>query len=441
MGNLKIHSEIQIEGGGEAEILDEFGSGGQGTVYKVRYKDKDYALKWYHKDLFHEKAAKFYHNLQKNIMTGAPAEAFLWPKYITKVYGSQFGYLMDIRPSGYAELTEFFVGTKLKKQKHFKSFQAVCNAAINIVEAFRALHAKGYSYQDINNGNFFINPENGDVLICDNDNVSPDKISLGIMGKQRWMAPEIVLGENDPDKNSDRFSLAVVLFRLLFINHPLEGKYSTPPCMTWELEKKFYGSDPIFVYDPENDKNRPIHGTDHNLKQLWNAYPKYIRDCFCKAFSQEVMKNRNSRITELVWLDQFMRLRAEIGECPHCHRETFYAAQDGKIKCMECGKTIPVAHTIQIRKIEYPIFKGMHIDMWAIDSSLGDTRTQVAEVVENKNKPGLLGLRNVGKAIWRVDISESENRNVGPGQVVPVHTGYAIHFDGCSGVTHTGLLK
>jgi len=42
------------------------------------------------------------------------------------------------------------------------------------------------------------------------------------------MAPEVVLG-GAPDKRSDRFSLAVILFRMLFIEHPLEGKYSTPP--------------------------------------------------------------------------------------------------------------------------------------------------------------------------------------------------------------------
>lgn len=69
----------------------------------------------------------------------------------------------------------------------------------------------------INNGNFFIMPDSGDVLICDNDNVSPFGTNLGIMGKQHWMAPEIVTGQNDSNKNSDCFSLAVVLFRLLFI--------------------------------------------------------------------------------------------------------------------------------------------------------------------------------------------------------------------------------
>ena len=128
------------------------------------------------------------------------------------------------------------MGTRKKPQVHFQSFAAISTAAINIIQGFRELHARGYSYQDINNGNFFINPSTGDVLICDNDNVSPFGTSSGIMGKQRWMAPEIVTGGN-PDTHSDRFSLAVVLFRLLFINHPLEGRYSTPPCMTKELER------------------------------------------------------------------------------------------------------------------------------------------------------------------------------------------------------------
>ena len=438
MGNLSTHSKIEIacakkEGmESTAEILNEFGSGGQGTVYRVVFRNREYALKWYHKDAFKDRKQDFYNNLRNNIANGAPNDAFLWPKYVTKMYGDQFGYLMDIRPSGYAELTEFFVGSAKKKQKHFKSFQAVCNAAINIIEAFRALHEKGYSYQDINNGNFFINPENGDVLICDNDNVSPDKVNLGIMGKQRWMAPEIVLGKNDPDNNSDRFSLAVVLFRLLFINHPLEGQYSTPPCMTKELEKKYYGEKPIFIKDPNDTRNAPVQGTDYNLKKLWNAYPEYIRDAFCTAFSQDVMQMRKPRIIEKVWLDLFVRLRSEIGKCPYCHEETFYA-EETESKCMECGKTISNVHALQIKKIRYPIFKGMKINAWTLDSSLKDTKANVAETVESKNKPGILGIRNTGDKTWRVDIPGAESRNVAAGQVTPVRAGYVIHFDGSNG--------
>ena len=69
---------------------------------------------------------------------------------------------MDLRPAEYEEFTKF-----IKARVHFSSTQAVINAAINVVEAFQALHRKGLSYQDLSPGNFFINKDTGAVLICD----------------------------------------------------------------------------------------------------------------------------------------------------------------------------------------------------------------------------------------------------------------------------------
>ena len=62
----------------------------------------------------------------------------------------------------------------------------------------------------------FINPSNGDVMICDNDNVMANNERSGILGKARYMAPEIVAG-GIPDKYSDRFSLSVILFMLFYL--------------------------------------------------------------------------------------------------------------------------------------------------------------------------------------------------------------------------------
>lgn len=431
MGNLRIHDKIAISSGGEAEVLEEFGAGGQGTVYKVEYQGKFYALKWYHPGVFKGKEGLFYQNIVNNISQGAPTEAFLWPKAITKAYDGQFGYLMGIRPDGYEELTSFFVGGAKNKQVRFRSFRAICNAAIQIIDAFRELHNKGYSYQDINNGNFFIRPDTGDVLICDNDNVSPFGTNLGIMGKQRWMAPEIVTGQNDPDKNSDRFSLAVVLFRLLFINHPLEGKYSTPPCMTKELEKKYYGTSPVFVYDPVNTCNRPIPGTDHNLKTFWKIYPDYIKDTFIRAFSNEVMMKKKPRVLEKEWMDLFIRLRSEIGECPYCHQEMFYTFRgEHEVSCMECEKKVKFGNAVKIKGTIFPIHKGLKISLWSIDSSQENIEDQVAEVVAKPDKPALLGFRNLSQKTWVVELPDKTQRPLAPGEVVPVRTGFVIHFLG-----------
>lgn len=86
MGNLKVHDKLDIQAGGQVEVLDEFGSGGQGTVYKVSYNGKTYALKWYHPGVFKGKENDFYKNLENNISNGAPTDAFLWPKAIATVY-------------------------------------------------------------------------------------------------------------------------------------------------------------------------------------------------------------------------------------------------------------------------------------------------------------------------------------------------------------------
>jgi serine/threonine protein kinase len=76
----------------------------------------------------------------------------------------------------------------------------------------------------------------------------PQGSQSGILGKARYMAPEIVLGKNMPDKYSDRYSLAVILFLLFYGGHPLEGKkVLSCSCMTESYEKKFYGSE-IYGY-------------------------------------------------------------------------------------------------------------------------------------------------------------------------------------------------
>ncbi len=424
MGTIKIGDSVRMKYGGEATVLDEFGSGGQGTVYKVLYNGKEYALKWYHKDVFKGKEKAFYSNLENNISKGAPTKDFLWPLGITEVHAGVFGYIMDMIPSGFHELTEFFVGSKKQKQVRFKSFSAVADAAINIIQAFRELHNSGYSYQDINNGNFFINPDNGDVLICDNDNVSPFGTNLGILGKQRYMAPEVVTG-GDPDKQSDRFSLAVILFRLLFINHPLEGKYSTPPCMTKELERKYYGTAPVFVYDPADTRNRPVLGTDKNLKIFWSVYPSYIKDMFIRAFSSEVMLKQKPRVIEKEWLDVFFKLKASIVKCPNCKEETFLSEQGNNI-CIECQHKFIVPNAIQFALSRILLYPGVKLMLWHVDSSQNDIKTQIGEVVSNPKDKNLFGIRNQSNISWKINLPNGTQKPLPPGAVVPVKKDFII---------------
>lgn len=87
------------------------------------------------------------------------------------------------------------------KKRVNPSFYTLCRTAFNLTRGYQKLHAMGAKYQDISFGNLFFNPDNGDVLICDNDNVSFDNSKPGgVLGTPGFMAPEIVRGENDHPK-------------------------------------------------------------------------------------------------------------------------------------------------------------------------------------------------------------------------------------------------
>ena len=47
MVELSIGQEVEMEYGGNAQVLGVIGSGGQGIVYLVRYNGMKWALKWY----------------------------------------------------------------------------------------------------------------------------------------------------------------------------------------------------------------------------------------------------------------------------------------------------------------------------------------------------------------------------------------------------------
>ena len=423
MKEFQKGQRIKTSSGGELEVIQKLGEGGQGIVYKVNYNGKQYALKWYFNNKIKNPVA-FYSNLQNNIKQGAPTSAFLWPLEITEHYEGSFGYLMDLRPAEYKDVSLFLLA-----KVHFANIEAVINAALCITNSFRELHNLGYSYQDLNDGNFFINPKTGDVLICDNDNVAPYGENLGIAGKCRYMAPEVVMGKKLPDNHTDRFSLAVVVYMLLFLNHPLEGKRTMPPCLTEELERKFYGSNPMFVWDPANDSNRPVRGVHTNEIKLWPLYPEFVRKTFEKAFSQEVMigDDATHRVIEKEWQEVFTSLRDRMIKCS-CGSETFIDPSQKTSRCINCGKAIERPAILKVKKYNVALIPGKKIYACHAQYDSDGFREARGEVVASRNNPAVLGLRNDSNDIWEATLPNGTSKGYPNGQVIKIGTGLKINF-------------
>lgn len=423
MKEFQKGQRIKTVSGGELEVIQKLGEGGQGVVYKVNYNGKPLALKWYFGNKLNN-ADKFYRNIQNNIKQGTPTGAFLWPLEITEYFEGSFGYLMELRPPEYKDFSLFLLA-----KVHFANIEALINTALCITNGFRELHNRGYSYQDLNDGNFFVNPKTGDVLICDNDNVAPYGENLGIAGKCRYMAPEVVMGQKRPDSHTDRFSLAVVLYMLLFLNHPLEGKRTMCPCLTEELERKFYGNDPVFVWDPANDANRPVRGVHTNEIKLWPLYPAFVRKTFEKAFSHEVMVGNDTthRVIEKEWQEVFTTLRDLTIKCS-CGSETFIDPSQQSCRCINCGKSIERPPILKVKKYHAALAPGKKLYACHVQYDSDDFKEAKGEVISSRNNPSLLGLRNDSNNTWEAILPNGSSKGYPNGQVIKLGKGIKINF-------------
>ena len=437
MAELKVGSSIKIEYGDEAKIIGELGSGAQGIVYLVEYKGKKYALKWYFYDKLREPNA-FRTNIRNNIEDKSPSDKFLWPQYLTEgQQNGSFGYLMDLIPSNYVGLTDILNTYKIEQIKgtnqvkkvpvKFTSLEAVVNAAINIVIAFRELHRDGKSYQDLNDGGFYIDVQTGDLLVCDCDNIAPEGDNYGIAGMPGYLAPEVVRGIAKPDVQTDKYSLAVVLFKLLFRHDPLEGaKVLKSVCLHEAADLKHYGKEAVFIYDPEDTSNRPVKGVHDNVINLWRVYPEYIRDAFIRSFTTGI-KNPNHRIIENEWQKLFVRLRSDIIHC-ECGRVRFsnaYVNKDGMYICPSCSNKFL---SIKFDDIDIPVFAGQKLYRCFTAKGNDDFNTVTAIIMENKKHKGVMGIKNNTQDTWKCTLPNGEIKEVEPGKTRALGKGMTIDF-------------
>lgn len=420
-GSLSTGYSIKTLFGGTVTVEKYLAEGGQGEVYVVDYNGERKALKWYKKTGLGKNPQAFYENIKQNVMRGSPSQEFLWPLDITEWTDGTFGYIMNLRPSGYFEVTEFMLC-----HVRFSSYRAIIDAALKIVSAFRILHNSGYSYQDLNDGNFFINPQNGKVLICDNDNVAPDGVETGIIGKPRYMAPEIVLGKTKPNSLSDRFSMSVIIFILFSLTHPLEGKRYLVPALTPALQEKLYGSEPLFIMDPDDDRNGPHEILHKNIIQIWPCLPDYMKEIFLRAFSQKSFQKPSFRPREIDWLNVLTRFRSEIIPCS-CGNDVF--TQDGNSRrCEVCGLTIHVPFKLKLRDYSIPAIKGSRIYRCQLGvCGEKEALSPVAQVIERPDTK-LLGIRNKTDRRWDAISSKGMAKKVAPEEVIPLKNGITFTY-------------
>ena len=411
---LEAGASLRTKFNKEIRVVKQLGDGSQGIVYAIDYDGRPMALKWYRPNVFYDRQ-KFIDNLRNNIMSGKPTDDFLWPVDMVEVMGGSFGYVMDLRPEGFVEARELFLHPNL-----FPSYRRAIDACMNVVSAFNVLHSKGYCYQDVSGGNFFVNPHSGQVLICDNDNVAPAGIDTGIRGTPRFMAPEIVVENSVPSVQSDRHSLAVLMFMMLCVQHPLEGvRFTKAGSLDPTMQKRLYGIEPVFIMDPDITTNRPDPAFPNALK-VWPCLPEHMRRIFLRAFSQNALKNPNRRPSEMDWIRELVRFRSEVVNCV-CGNEVFLEnARPRTCDKPSCGRRVGTALRADLPGYSLPFVDDTRI--YRCQTGVCDANVALEPLVwvlASRERPDVLGVSNVSRAPWGVSQGASIHM-VAPRQTVMV---------------------
>lgn len=316
--------------GEEYTIQGFLGRGGQGEVYRVSSKNGEFALKWYHPEIMSKiRAEDFYQNLARNVKRGIPALSsgdqamqFVWPLKLMEARDGSFGYIMRLFLPGYEPLQNVYMLRKMDATLGravpiaWNSWFTRVTAGLNIVRAFEILHANGYSYQDLNDGGISINMNTGDVLICDCDNVSPDKVNLGIKGVMTYMAPEVITGKKLPDRLTDQYSLAVILFRLFLHGHPMNGVesrslHNSDQISQRDADMQIYGYQPHYCLARQDNPNPPDRQYNWDVYRYCWIYPRVLMEAFDRVFTEGI-EHWEARLTATEWRNVLVQVRDDL---------------------------------------------------------------------------------------------------------------------------------
>ena len=423
---LKPGRKLRTTTGLSVEVVRLIGEGGQGEVYRVSVDGQPYALKWYH--LPATRQQKEWASEQRDALEGfllktaPPDRRFLWPQGVVEdSKGRTFGYLMHLLPERFQSMERLVLG----RMKPAPRFKQLCAAAINLSECFRKLHNAGACYKDINLGGPVIDPTNGDVLVCDTDNVRVNKTPGNIIFVF-FAAPELILGKGTCQTNTDIHSLAVLLFYMFVRHHPLDGRRQLEVNVFNEAaQRRFYGRKPVFIFDPENEENRPVPGFHDNAIRNWGLYPGYLKALFERAFT-EGLHQPERRVREGEWMEAFGRLRDGIWYCT-CGVENFLDTEVEKTVCWRCGVpgTMPLVLDFGKDRVH------LNADTYLYNHHVGnrlDFATLAAEMNPHPTKKNVWGLKNLSRRKWTYTGKDGEEKDVMPGRSVPIRAGLTINF-------------
>lgn len=208
-----------------------------------------------------------------------------------------------------------------------------------ICRCFYHLHGSNLSYCDLSDKNILVaqDPSVPSVCLIDPDNLSaPMAAEALVLGTPLYMAPELLNGSRQPDILTDSYSLAVLLFQLLRLGHPMIGDSvldGNP-----ELEEKALRGELPFVDHPVDESNRRS-----SLLPAEETCTSALTALFQKAFVDGV-HSRSHRPSPGAWEEEALIAAGNTLVCERCSAAFFPRKNEQNpslCKCPWCQNLAP----------------------------------------------------------------------------------------------------
>jgi len=320
----------------------EIGRGGEGCVFELA-SHGDLVLKVYNEPPADNRKRKLRHMVD---MRSKDIEAYAaWPvDLVSDAGGTVVGFVMR-KLQGYLPLHHVFSPMDRKKMFQDRGYNFLVHVARNVATAFHKLHDAGLVVGDVNEGNILMNKAGMVVFIdCDSFQVHAEgRYFLCEVGVPRYTPPELLKRATFENvirtANTDNFSLAVLLFQLLFLGrHPFAGRHKGNA----DIDEETAIRQRQFAYSLTNSKKKLTPPPDTiSISDL----PEDVVKLFHQAFETETRPNAVEWIPALDALLKSMQtctvsalhtFPAQMAECPWCwfrkHRGIMYFLDDSYLQ-------------------------------------------------------------------------------------------------------------
>ena len=240
--------------GVEFVLGQKIAKGAQGTVFRVE-GHPGYAIKLLNRPEDLERIAAVRRLPLDGLSVAAP---------LTLIHTGGTGYLMplasDMKPIREPYLPREFGAreTNAAWYRQTGGLRRRLAIAANMARSIAALHERGLAYVDLNPGNVMVSDDlnRAETWLIDTDNLtSRSAPKWDILGFPGYVAPERRRRKAPPSTLADTYILAIHVFRLLVLRHPLEG-IAADSMDGNEARERMDRGDLAYVGDPQDRSNQ-----------------------------------------------------------------------------------------------------------------------------------------------------------------------------------------